>query len=157
MYNLAIRKCTSPPPPSPEVENFQIKIYYPAGDRTPDLLNQRQTCYLLSQRGEHCWLVVELKEIILSRTGTWNRASSFTCFREEDRSRVFENKVLRKIFGAKRDKITREWRKLHNSELHALYSSPSIISNLKSKRLRWAGHVTLWSNPEMNTEFSGKT
>ena len=53
MYNLAIRKCTSPPPPSPEVENFQMKIYYPAGDRTPDLMNQRQTCYHLSQHGEH--------------------------------------------------------------------------------------------------------
>ena len=52
---------------------------------------------------------------------------------------MFENKVLRKIFGAKRDEIT-ELRKLHNSELHALYSSPNIIRNLKSKRLRWAGH-----------------
>ena len=55
--------------------------------------------------------------------------------------RVFENKVLRKIFGAERDKITGECRKLHNAELHALYSSPNIISNLKSRRLRWAGHV----------------
>ena len=53
---------------------------------------------------------------------------------------MFENKVLRKIFRAKRDKITGEWRKLHNAELHALYSSPNIIRNLKS-RLRWAGHV----------------
>ena len=62
-------------------------------------------------------------------------------FREEHRLRVFENKVLRKIFGAKRDEITGEWRKLHNAELHALYFSPNIISNLKSRRLRWAGHV----------------
>ncbi|KAJ4444070.1 hypothetical protein ANN_05859 [Periplaneta americana] len=54
---------------------------------------------------------------------------------------VFENKVLRKIFGAKRDEITGEWRKLHNTELHALYSSPDIIRNIKSIRLRWAGHV----------------
>ena len=54
---------------------------------------------------------------------------------------MFENKVLRKILGAKSDKITREWRKLHNAELHALYSSPNIIRNLKSGRLRWAGHV----------------
>ena len=51
MYNLAIRKCTSPPPPSSEVENVQIKID-PAGDWIPDLLNQRQICYHLSQRGE---------------------------------------------------------------------------------------------------------
>ncbi|KAJ4431125.1 hypothetical protein ANN_19720 [Periplaneta americana] len=61
--------------------------------------------------------------------------------REEQRLRVFENKVLRKIFGAKRDDVTREWRKLHNGELHALYSSPDIIRNIKSRRLRWAGHV----------------
>ncbi|KAJ4426003.1 hypothetical protein ANN_27630 [Periplaneta americana] len=61
--------------------------------------------------------------------------------REEHRLRVFENKVLRKIFGAKRDEVTGEWRKLHNAELHALYSSPDINRNIKSRRLRWAGHV----------------
>ncbi|KAJ4445918.1 hypothetical protein ANN_12604 [Periplaneta americana] len=61
--------------------------------------------------------------------------------REERRLRVFENKILRKIFGAKRDEITGERRKLHNAELHALYSSPDIIRNIKSRRLRWAGHV----------------
>ena len=60
--------------------------------------------------------------------------------REEHRLRAFKNKVLRKIFGAKKDEITGELRKLHNAELHALYSSPNIIRSLKS-RLRWAGHV----------------
>ena len=54
---------------------------------------------------------------------------------------MFENKVLRKIFGAKRHEIAGEWRKLHNAELHALYPSLHIIRNLKSTRLRWAGHV----------------
>ena len=54
---------------------------------------------------------------------------------------MFENKVLRKIFAAKRDEITGEWRKLHNAELHALYSPPNIIRNLKSRLLRWTGHV----------------
>ena len=54
---------------------------------------------------------------------------------------MFENKVLRKIFGAKKDESTTEWRKLHNAELHALFSSPNIIRSLKSRRLRWAGHV----------------
>ena len=54
---------------------------------------------------------------------------------------MFEIKVLRKIFGAKRDEITGEWRKLHNAELHVLYSLPNIIRNLKSRRLRWAGHI----------------
>ncbi|KAJ4452333.1 hypothetical protein ANN_03858 [Periplaneta americana] len=61
--------------------------------------------------------------------------------REEQRLRVFENKVVRKIFGAKRDEVTGEWRKLHNAELQALYTSPDIIRNIKSRRLRWAGHV----------------
>ncbi|KAJ4447032.1 hypothetical protein ANN_09020 [Periplaneta americana] len=69
-------------------------------------------------------------------TKTWTLT-----LREEQRLRVFENKVLRKIFGAKRDEVTRDWRKLHNAELHALYSSPDIIRNIKSRRLRWAGHV----------------
>ncbi|KAJ4440738.1 hypothetical protein ANN_08962 [Periplaneta americana] len=63
------------------------------------------------------------------------------CFYNMLLLRVFENKVLRKIFGAKQDEVTGEWRKLHNTELHALYSSPDIIRNLKSRRLRWAGHV----------------
>ena len=54
---------------------------------------------------------------------------------------MFENRVLRRIFGPKRDKVTREWRKLHNEELNDLYSSPSIVQVIKSRRLRWAGHV----------------
>ena len=54
---------------------------------------------------------------------------------------MFENKVLRKIFGANRNEITGEWRKLHNAKVYALYSSPNIIRNFKSRRLRWAGHV----------------
>jgi hypothetical protein len=66
--------------------------------------------------------------------------SSLT-LREEHRLRVFENKVLRRIFGPKRDEVTGESRKLHNEELRDLYSSPSIIRIIKSKRMRWAGHV----------------
>jgi hypothetical protein len=54
---------------------------------------------------------------------------------------VFENRVLRRIFGPKRDEGTGEWRKLHNEGLHDLYSSPSIIRIIKSRRMRWAGHV----------------
>ena len=61
--------------------------------------------------------------------------------REEHRLRRFENKVVLKLFGAKRDEIRGEQRKLYNAELQALYSSPNIIMNLKSRRLRWAGHV----------------
>ena len=62
--------------------------------------------------------------------------------KEEQTLRAFENEVVREIFGAKKDVVTGEWRKLHNAELHALYSSPNIIRNLKSRRLRWAGHET---------------
>jgi hypothetical protein len=54
---------------------------------------------------------------------------------------VFENRVLRRIFGPKRDEVTGEWRKLHNKELHDLYSSPSIFRIIKSRRMRWAGHA----------------
>jgi hypothetical protein len=61
--------------------------------------------------------------------------------REEHRQRVFENRVLRRIFGPKRDGVKEEWRKLHSEELHNLYSSPDIIRQVKSRRMRWAGHV----------------
>jgi hypothetical protein len=54
---------------------------------------------------------------------------------------VFENRVLRRIFGPKRDEVMGEWRKLHNEELHNLYLSPDIIRQVKSRRMRWAGHV----------------
>jgi hypothetical protein len=52
---------------------------------------------------------------------------------------VFENRVLRKIYGPKRDEVTGEWRKLHNEQLHILYSSPNIIRQIKSRRMRWVG------------------
>jgi hypothetical protein len=61
--------------------------------------------------------------------------------REEHRLRVFDNKVLRRIFGPKRDEVTGGWRKLHNEKLHNLYSSSNIIRMIKSRRMRWAGHV----------------
>jgi hypothetical protein len=60
---------------------------------------------------------------------------------EELRLRMFENKVLRRIFGPKRDEVTGGWKKLHSEELRDLYSSPSIIRIIKSMRMRWAGHV----------------
>jgi hypothetical protein len=65
--------------------------------------------------------------------------------REEHKLRIFENRVLRRIIGPKRDEVTGGWRKLHNEELHNLYSSPNTIRMLKSRRVRWAGHAArIW-------------
>ena len=61
--------------------------------------------------------------------------------REERKLRVFENMVLRRIFGPRRDEVTGEWRRLHNEELSDLYSAPNIVRVIKSRRMRWAGHV----------------
>ena len=62
-------------------------------------------------------------------------------YREERRFRVFENRVLRRIFGPQKDDVTEEWRKLHNEELNDLYCSPNIVRMIKSRIMRWAGHV----------------
>jgi hypothetical protein len=74
--------------------------------------------------------------VVLYGCETWSLT-----LREEHRLRVFENRVLRRMFRPKRDEVTGEWRKLHNEELHNLYSSPDIIRQVKSRRMRWAGHV----------------
>jgi hypothetical protein len=74
--------------------------------------------------------------VVLYGCETWSLK-----LREEHRLRVSENRVLRRIFGPKRDEVTGGWRKLHNEELHGLYSSPSIIREIKARRRRWAGHV----------------
>ena len=74
--------------------------------------------------------------VVLYGCETWSLK-----LREEGRLRVFENRVLRRIFGPKRDEVTGEWRKLHNEELNDLYSSPNIVRVIKSRRMRWAGHV----------------
>jgi len=61
--------------------------------------------------------------------------------REERKLRVFENRVLRKMFGPRRDEVPGDWRRLHNDELNDLYSTPNIVRVIKSRRMRWAGHV----------------
>jgi hypothetical protein len=74
--------------------------------------------------------------VVLYGCETWSLT-----LRVEHRLSVFENWVLRRIFGPKRDEVTGEWRKLHNEELHNLYSFPDIIRQVKSMRMRWAEHV----------------
>jgi hypothetical protein len=71
----------------------------------------------------------------------YGRETWSVTLREEHRLRVFENRVLRRIFGPRRDEITGERKKLYNGELHILYSSPDISRQMKSRRMRWAGHV----------------
>jgi hypothetical protein len=74
--------------------------------------------------------------VVLYGCETWSLT-----LREEHRLGAFENRLLRRIFGLKRDEVTGELRKLHNEELHDLYSSPSIIRIIKARRMRWMGHV----------------
>jgi hypothetical protein len=74
--------------------------------------------------------------VVLYECETWSLT-----LKEESRLRIFENRVLRRISGSKREEDG-SWRKLHNDELHNLYSSPNIVRVIKSRRMRWAGHVT---------------
>jgi hypothetical protein len=71
--------------------------------------------------------------------------------REERRLRVFEKRVLRRVFGPKREEVTGEWRKMHNEELNDVYSLPDIVRVVKSRRMRWAGHVARMGRIEVCT------
>jgi hypothetical protein len=86
--------------------------------------------------------------VILHGCETWSLS-----LREEHRLRVFENRVLRRIFGPKRDEVTGRWTKLHSGELHNLYSSPDIIRQIKSRRIRLAGHVARMGEGRNFTRF----
>jgi hypothetical protein len=78
----------------------------------------------------------KIREVVLYECETWSLT-----LREERRPRVFENRVVRRIFGPKKDEVTGKWRRLHNEELYDLYSSQNIIRVIKSRRMRLAGHV----------------
>jgi hypothetical protein len=94
-----------------------------------------------------------ISPVVLYGCETWSLT-----LREQRRLRVFENRVLRKIFGPKRDEGTGEWRKLHNKELSDRYSSPNIIRMMKSRRMRWAGHVAHMGREERCIQsFGGET
>jgi hypothetical protein len=81
--------------------------------------------------------------LVLCGCETWSLT-----IREEHRLRVSENRVLRRISGLKKDEVMGEWRKMHNEELHNLYSSPNIIRMIKQRRMRWAGHVARMGGEE---------
>jgi hypothetical protein len=86
--------------------------------------------------------------VVLYGCKTWSLT-----LREEQRLRVFENRVLRRIFGPKRDETTGKWRRLHNEELNDLYSSPNIIRVMKSRRMGQAGHAACMGKREVHTGF----
>jgi hypothetical protein len=90
--------------------------------------------------------------VVLYECETWSLT-----LREERRLRVFENWVLRRVFGPKRDEVTGEWRKLNNEELNDLYFLPNIVRLVKSSRLRWAGHVArMGEDREVHRVLVGK-
>jgi hypothetical protein len=88
--------------------------------------------------------------VVLYECETWSLT-----LREEHGMRVFENRVLRRIFGPKGDEVTGEWKKLHSEELHNLYSSPDIIRQVKPRQMRWAGHVARMGEKSVQG-FGGK-
>jgi len=118
-------------------------------------------------------MIHSLSVVIFTRTETFPtaycdfplmKASRYGCetwsltFREERKMRVFENRVLRRIFGIYRNEVKREWRKLHNEELNDLYSSPHIVRVIKSRRMSWAGHTARIEEGRGEAySFGGKT
>ena len=109
-------------------------------------LKSGNACYLSVQNLLYSSLLSKNLKIKIHRTiilavvlygcETWSLT-----LREERRLRVLENRVLRRIFGPRRDEVTGEWRKLHNEERNDLYCSPNIVRVMKSRIMRWSGHV----------------
>jgi len=121
------------------VNSILSRLYY--------LILRRGTPHNYDRNRQHLLLpivyVLEIKiyrtiilPVVLYGCETWSLT-----LREERRLKVFEKRVLRRIFGPEGDEVTGEWRELHNEELNNLYSSPSIVRVIKSRRMRWAGHV----------------
>jgi hypothetical protein len=109
-------------------------------------LHSRNACYhsvqsLLSARLLTTYLKVKIHKTIILPVVLYGCETWSLTLREKHRMRVFENRVLWRIFGTKTDEVTGEWRKLHNGELHNLYSSPDIIREIKSRRMWWTEHV----------------
>jgi hypothetical protein len=126
-------------------------------DEIKSRLNSENACYYSVQNLLSSLLITKQKKIkiyriiilpvVLYGCETWSLT-----LRKEHRQRVFENRVLRRIFGPKRE-VDGSWRKLHNDELHSLYSSLKIVGMIKSRKMRWAGHVGTWEKGEVFTGF----
>jgi hypothetical protein len=109
-------------------------------------LNSGNACYHSVQNLLSSWLLsknvkVRIYKIIIFPVVLYGCETWSVTVREEHKLRALENRVLRRMFRPKRDGVTGGWRKLHNEELHNLYSSPSIIRIIKPRRMRWVGHV----------------
>jgi hypothetical protein len=109
-------------------------------------LNSGNVCYhsvqnILSSRLLSRNINITVRKTIILSVVPYGCDTWSLTLREEHRLRIFENRVLRRIFGSKRQEVMGSWRKLHNEELHNLYSSPSIIGMIQSRRMRWIGHV----------------
>jgi hypothetical protein len=114
-------------------------------DEIKSRLNSGNVCYhsvqnLFSSRLISKNIKIKIYKTVILPVVPYGCETWSLTFREEHRLRVFENRELRRIFGPKREEDG-SWRKLHNNELHSLYSSPNIVREIKSRRMRWAGHV----------------
>jgi hypothetical protein len=110
------------------------------------ILNSGNACYHSVQNVSSSSLLyknlkMKIYRIIILRVTLYGCGTWSLTLREECRLRAFENRVLRIIFWPKRDEMTGEWRKLHNEEMNDLYCSPNIVRMIKSRRMRWVGHV----------------
>ena len=111
------------------------------------------TCYysvqnLLSSRLLSKNLKIKMYRTIILPVVLYGCETSSLTLREERRLRVFENRLLRRVFGPKRNEVTGEWRKLHNDELRELYSLPNILRVVKSRRMRWVGACDAYGGGE---------
>ena len=110
------------------------------------ILSATLSCYhsvqdLLSSRLLSKNVKIKIYRTIISPVVLYGCETRSLTLREKRKLRVFENMVLRRLFGPRREEVTGEWRRLHNEELNDLYSSPNIVWVIKSRRKRWAGHV----------------
>jgi hypothetical protein len=130
----------------------EIKSTFTSGNACYHSVQNLLSSSLLSKNTNIKIYITIILSVVLYGCETWSLT-----LRDEHRLRVFENRVLRKIFGPKRDGVTEEWRRLHNEELNDLYLSPNIIRVIKFRRMRWAGHVARGGRERCIQGFGGET